>query len=62
MGQTNGENTDFLVVRTQVHVLGTRHKLHRPRHEKILDGYDESKDNAIVGPLRAATNSICSYV
>ena len=44
------------MVRTQVRVTGTRKKFHRPRHKKILDGYDKFNTYVIVGSLRATTN------
>ena len=55
MGQIYGENTDF-TGDTQVRVTKTRHKYHRPRHEKILDGYYGFNNYFFVVLLRAATN------
>ena len=34
---------------------GTRQKCHRPRHEKILDGYDDFNTYVVMGSLRATT-------
>ena len=55
MGQIHGENTDL--TGTQVRATGTIQKCHRPRHEKILDGYDDFNTYVAVGSLRATTNS-----
>ena len=41
---------------------GTRYKCHRPRHEKILDGYDDFNTHVIVVSLKATTNFVCSNV
>ena len=37
-------------------VPGTRQKYHRPRHNNILDDYDDFNTYVVVGSLRAATN------
>ena len=37
-------------------VSGIRQKCHCPRHEKILDGYDDFNTYVVVGSLRATTN------
>ena len=37
-------------------VPGNRHKCHRPRHEKILDGYDGFNTYVFVGSLRVNNN------
>ena len=35
---------------------GTRQKYHRPRHKKILDGYDNFNTHVFVGSSRATNN------
>ena len=55
MGQIHGENTD-LTGGTQVCVPVTRQKYHRPRHNQVLDGYDNFNTYVVVGSLRATTN------
>ena len=55
LGQTHGENTD-LTGGTQVPMQGTNQKYHRPRHEKILDGYDDFNTYVVIGSLRATKN------
>ena len=61
MGRIHGENTD-LSGDTKVCVPGTRHKCHRSRHEKILDGYEKFSTYIIVGSFRASINFGRSYV
>ena len=51
----NGGNTD-LNGGTQVRVPGTRQKCHRPRPEKILDGYDNSNTYIVLGSLGITAN------
>ena len=58
VAQIHVENTDF-TGGMQVRVSGTRHKHHRPRHEKILDVYDNFNTYFVVGLLRATTNFGC---
>ena len=55
MGQIRRENTD-LTGGTKVRVPGNIQKCHRPRHKKILDGYDDFNNYVVVVSLRATNN------
>ena len=44
---------------TKVLVPGTRKKCHRPRHEKILNGYDDFDTYTVVLSLQDTTNFDC---
>ena len=55
MGKIHRENAD-LTGGTQVHVSVTRYTYHRPRHKKILDGYDYFNTYVVIVSLRATTH------
>ena len=55
MGKNHGENTD-LTGGMQVRVPKTRQKCHHPRHEKILDGYENFNTYVVLGSLMATNN------
>ena len=61
MGQIHGGNA-YLTGGTQVHVPGTRHKCQHLRHEKILNGYENSNTCIVVGSLSVTTNFVISDV